>query len=88
MTMSQEQQNLKNSFLKPLSGYHGEFTPNNLAFNANLQEFAQQVTYLCNLETNGKITPEETYRQIKQFCEQLERSKQELLENTNFNSSQ
>lgn len=85
--MPQEQQNLKNNFLKPLGGYHGEFTPNNLAFNANLQEFAQQVTYLCNLETNGKITPEETYRQIKQFYEQLERSKQELLENTNFNPS-
>jgi hypothetical protein len=86
--MPREQQNLKNSFLKPLGRYHGEFTPNNLAFNANLQEFAQQVTYLCNLETNGKITPEATYRQIKQFCEQLEKSKQELLEDTNFNPDQ
>jgi len=86
--MTQEQQNLNNSFLKPSGRYHGEFTPNNLAFNANLQEFAQQVSYLCNLETNGKIAPEATYRQIKQLYEQLEQSRQEFLENTNFNPDQ
>jgi hypothetical protein len=70
--------------LNPLGIYHGEFTPNNLAFNANLQEFAQQAFDLCNLETNGKITPEKTYRQIKQLWRQLEQSKQELLDNGDF----
>lgn len=84
MSTPQEPQNFKKDFLNPLGRYHGEFTPNNLAFNANLQEFAQQASYLCNLETNGKITPEETYRQIKQLWRQLEQSKQELLDNSNF----
>jgi hypothetical protein len=82
--MTQEQQNLKDRFLKPVGRYYGEFSPSNLAFDANLQEFAQQVSYLCNLETNGKISPEETYTKIKQLWQQLEQSKQELLDNTNF----
>jgi hypothetical protein len=84
LSTPQEPQNFKKGFLNPLGRYHGEFTPNNLAFNANLQEFAQQAFYLCNLETNGKITPEETYRQIKQLWRQLEQSKEELLDNSNF----
>lgn len=84
MSIPQEPQNFTKGFLNPLGRYYGEFTPNNLAFNANLQEFAQQAFYLCNLETNGKITPEETYRQIKQLWRQLEQSKQELLDNSNF----
>lgn len=77
-------QNFKDSFLHPIGKYHGEFSPNNLAFNSNLQEFAQQISYLCNLEANGKISPEATYTEIKQLWQQLEKSKQELLDNTNF----
>lgn len=77
-------QNLQDSFLHPIGKYHGEFSPSNLAFNSNLQEFAQQVSYLCNLEANGKISPEATYIEIKQLWQQLEQSKQELLDNTNF----
>jgi hypothetical protein len=76
--------NIKDSFLYPIGRYHGEFSPSNLAFNSNLQEFAQQAFYLCNLEANGKISPEATYTQIKQLWQQLEQSKQELLDNTNF----
>lgn len=78
----------KKGFFNPLGRYYGEFTPNNLAFNANLQEFAQQASYLCNLETNGKITPEEAYMQIKQLWQQLDQSKQELLDNGNFTLDQ
>jgi hypothetical protein len=84
LNIPQEPQNFKKGCLNPLGRYTSEFTPNNLAFDANLQEFAQQTFYLCNLETNGKITPEETYGQIKQLWRQLEQSKQELLDNDNF----
>ena len=49
----------KKRFLYPIGKYYGQFTPENLVFDANLQEFAQRVAYLCGLETNGKITTRE-----------------------------
>jgi hypothetical protein len=74
----------KERFLYPLGKYYGEFSPSKLAFNANLQIFAQQVAYLCSLEANGKITSEDTYLEIKKIWKQLQRSKKELLENDPF----
>lgn len=68
----------KNNFLYPRSPYHGEFKPENLVFNANLQEFAQKVSYLCNLETAGKIKPGDAYKQIKVLWKQLKESKKGL----------
>jgi len=68
----------RSDFLYPRSRYYGEFKPENLVFNANLQEFAQRVNYLCNLETGGKISPEEAYQEIKQLWKQLKRSKKQL----------
>ena len=68
----------RDDFLYPRSRYHGEFTPQNLAFNANLQEFAQRVSYVCSLETGGKIAPEEAYQQIRSLWKQLKKSKKNL----------
>jgi hypothetical protein len=68
----------KDQFFFPRSRYYGEFTPENLAFNANLQEFAQKVTFICGLETGGKISPEEAYHRIKQAWSQLKQSKKNL----------
>jgi hypothetical protein len=34
----------KNGFLYPRSRYYGAFSPETLAFNANLQEFAQKIS--------------------------------------------
>lgn len=68
----------KDKFLYPRSPYHGEFKPENLVFNANLQEFAQRVSFLCNLETAGKIKPGEAYRKIKEMWKQLKTSKKAL----------
>ncbi len=65
-------------FLYPYSRYHGEVKPENLVFNANLQEFAQKISYICNLETGGKIPPEEAYRQIKALYKELKISKKQL----------
>jgi hypothetical protein len=69
----------KDSFLSPIAQYHGEFTPQNLAFNANLQEFANRVSIICALETNGKLTPQAAYAQIQQLWTALTDSEQNLL---------
>jgi hypothetical protein len=68
----------RDDFLYPRSRYQGEFTPENLAFNANLQEFAQRVSYVCSLETGGKIAPEDAYEQIKHLWKKLKKSKKNL----------
>ncbi|HEY9648823.1 MAG TPA: hypothetical protein V6C88_20755 [Chroococcidiopsis sp.] len=70
----------KQQFLNPLSTYYGEGRPEKLAFNANLQEFANRVLILCSLETGGKITPEEAYTQIRDLWHQLKESKKTLLD--------
>ena len=56
---------LNDKFLAPRSRYYGHFSPANLAFNANLQEFALRVNTLCGLETGGKITSNDAYEEIK-----------------------
>lgn len=76
--------NNKDKFFYPLSKYYGQFTLQNLVFDADLQEFAQRITYVCALENGGKISPQEAYDEIKRLCEQLERAKREILDNTNF----
>ncbi|NJO40329.1 MAG: hypothetical protein HC769_01805 [Cyanobacteria bacterium CRU_2_1] len=70
----------KDEFFNPQGRYYGEFTPENLAFNANLQEFANRVSIICGLETGGKIAPEDAYKEIKHMWKQLKRSKAELLD--------
>ncbi len=65
-------------FLYHNNRYHGEFKPENLVFNNNLQEFTQKVSFICSLETSGKLTPEESYKQIKALWKELKRSKKEL----------
>ena len=69
----------KEAFLAPKSKYRGKFTPQNLVFNANLQEFAQRVNYICALETNGKISAEQAHEEIRHLWHRLNQSKQELL---------
>lgn len=65
-------------FLYNNNRYHGEFKPENLVFNANLQEFTQKISYICSLETSGKLTPDESYQQIKTLWKDLKRSKKQL----------
>ncbi len=66
------------AFLYPHSRYYGEVLPQNLVFNANLQEFAQRVSLIANLETNGKLSPEESYTQVEALWQQLQTSKHQL----------
>ena len=65
-------------FMYPRSRYRGQFKPENLAFNANLQEFAQRVMLITNLETGGKISPEESYTEIRSLWKNLKHSKESL----------
>ena len=74
------QDNTKNGFFYPLSSYRGEFSPGTLTFNANLQEFAHKVSFICNLETGGKISPQEAYEQINELWHKLQFSKEKLLD--------
>lgn len=78
--MSDRPENKKKSFINPTSKFHGEFTPQNLAFNANLQEFANNVSLICGLETNGKITSEQAYDRIKKLWHELKNSKKNLID--------
>jgi hypothetical protein len=68
----------RDEFLFPRNRYYGDFKPENVVFNANLQEFAQRVNYICNLETSGKLPPDEAYEAIKDLWKQLKASKREL----------
>lgn len=73
-----------NQMINPASRYYGEFTPENLAFNANLQEFANRIGIICNLETGGKLSPEEAYAQVRQLWKMLKESKKALLDQPNL----
>jgi hypothetical protein len=68
----------RNSFLYPRNRYYGQVKPENLVFNANLQEFAQRVSYITNLETAGKLSTEQAFRQLEALWKQLESSKNQL----------
>lgn len=65
--------------LFPKSRYYGEFTPKNLLFNANLQEFSYRVSIICALETGGRISPQDAYSQIAELWDEVEQSKRSLL---------
>jgi hypothetical protein len=69
----------KEEFIYPVGQYKGDFTPENVVFNANLQEFAQKVGLVCGLEANGKITPLDAYQKIKFLWDKLRESKENLL---------
>lgn len=68
----------KTQFLYPRSRYRGEVKPENLVFNANLQEFSQRVNFICCLETGGKLSSEEAYKQLKTLWKQLKHTKKQL----------
>ena len=62
----------------PKYPYRGKVKPENLVFNSNLQEFAQKVSYICSLQTGGKVPPEQAYKQIRCLWKELKHSKKEL----------
>ncbi|MDG2991241.1 hypothetical protein L3556_09915 [Candidatus Synechococcus calcipolaris G9] len=69
----------KHEFLYPRSTYYGKVTPEQLIFNANLQEFSTKVGYISSLETSGKLSSQDAYQQIKHLWKELKQSKKNLL---------
>ncbi len=51
--------------------YYGLVLPEHLVVNASLQKFAQRVSYICSLETSGKISSKEASKKIKTLCSEL-----------------
>ena len=78
--MADDPQKQRENFLFPRAAYQGDFTPERMVFNANLQEFANRISLICNLETGGKITSEEAYGEIKKLWKELKASKKMLLD--------
>jgi len=74
-----DKKRIKDEFITPRNTYQGEFTPQNLAFNANLQEFAQRVALICGLETGGKVSSAQAYDDIKKLWKELKASKKNLI---------
>ncbi|MDR9403731.1 MAG: hypothetical protein RI580_09850 [Halothece sp. Uz-M2-17] len=68
-------------YLYPHASYQGRVKPENLVFNANLQEFAQRVGYIANLETAGKISSQQAYEQAHSLWKSLEHSYYEFIAN-------
>ncbi|MUH00666.1 hypothetical protein F7734_53710 [Scytonema sp. UIC 10036] len=76
----------KDEFLYQKRTYRGPFHPTALLFNANLQEFATRVSYISNLQTLGKLSPQEAYEQIDTLWNQLKSSYSSLgLDSTTLN---
>ena len=65
-------------YLYPHACYHGLVKPEQLVFNANLQEFAQRVGYISNLHTGGKLSSTDAFQQIHQLWQDLKQSKKQL----------
>lgn len=76
MTMTEPEDKL--NFFHPHSRYRGQLTPENLLYNANLQELAQKVSYISALETGGKISPAQAYEQIESLWKQFKHTKKQL----------
>jgi hypothetical protein len=66
------------NFIYSHSRYYGDVKPENLVFNANLQEFAQKATYISCLASNGKIPLEKAFQDLEMLWKQLEYSKKQL----------
>ncbi|ACK67629.1 hypothetical protein PCC8801_3667 [Rippkaea orientalis PCC 8801] len=62
---------LKNNFFYPRYPYYGDSTTENLSFNGNLQNFAQKISYICNLATAGKLSNSKAYQQIESLWKEL-----------------
>lgn len=63
------------NFIYARSPYRGPIEQRYVAFNAWLQRFAQRVSYICCLETSGKLPAEEAYRQLNCLSKELKRNR-------------
>jgi hypothetical protein len=66
--------------MEALSSYREEdWTPQRLAFHQNLESFAERVGLIVALQSNGKLSQEQAYAEIRSIWNQLKDSKSTLL---------
>jgi hypothetical protein len=66
--------------LEAFSGYRGnDWSPERLAFHQNLEQFADRVGLIVALQSNGKISQDQAFDEIRQIWSQLEGSHGKLL---------
>ncbi|MFM7676052.1 MAG: hypothetical protein ACKO5F_10815 [Synechococcus sp.] len=64
------------------SGYRGgNWSPERLMFHQNLESFAERVGLIVGLQSNGKISQEDAYAEIRRIWNDLRDSKKNLLQN-------
>ena len=69
------------------SAYHGDdWSPQRLVFHQNLESFAERVGLVVGLQSNGKVSQEQAYGQIRRIWKELKESKDALLNSTKENS--
>lgn len=66
--------------MEAFSSYRGhDWTPERLAFHQNLEAFAERVGLVVGLQSNGKISQEQAYTEIRKIWKELKESKGSLL---------
>jgi len=61
--------------------YRGKnWSPQRLVFHQNLESFAEQVGLIVGLQSNGKLSQEQAYAQIRQLWKGLKQSKDALID--------
>lgn len=66
--------------LESHSSYRGaDWSPQRLVFHQNLESFADRVGLIVGLQSNGKMSQEQAYTEIRKIWKELKGSKDELL---------
>lgn len=66
--------------MESFSRYHGDdWSPERVAFHQNLEMFAERVGLLVGLQSNGKLSQDKAYAEIRQLWKELKTSKGNLL---------
>ena len=66
--------------MEPHSAYRGrDWTPQRLMFHQNLESFAERVGLVVGLQSNGKLSQEQAYAEIRRIWKDLKDSKGLLL---------
>ncbi|MCP9774913.1 hypothetical protein [Cyanobium sp. WAJ14-Wanaka] len=61
------------------SSYRGsDWTPERLVFHQNLETFAERIGLIVGLQSNGKLSQEQAYDQIRKIWKELKDSKNNL----------
>jgi hypothetical protein len=62
----------KQEMLSPRSPYYGQPLPQQVALNQVLQDFANQVSLTCALETGGRISPSDAMERLDSLWQMLQ----------------